>query len=101
MYYSECFNYNYMELVGYEKSDKLICTSGEGCRNTNTLRKEGIIVDNRVSARQDPAKYQTHIWRLGRAIKDSLKVDRRRRTEESGKEVERFLGAEPPLHRES
>ena len=32
MYYSEYFNYNYMEFVGYEKCDKLIWTSGKGCR---------------------------------------------------------------------
>ena len=39
MYYSKCFNYEYMEFFGYEKRDKLIWTSGEYCRNTNTIKK--------------------------------------------------------------
>ena len=30
MYYSQYFNYNYMEFVGYETCGKLIWTSGEG-----------------------------------------------------------------------
>ena len=42
MYSSECFNYNYIEFVGYETCDKLIWTSGKGCRNTNTISKQGI-----------------------------------------------------------
>ena len=42
MYSSKGFNYNYMEFVGYETCEKLICSSGEGCRNTNTIKKQGI-----------------------------------------------------------
>ena len=42
MYSSTCLNYNYMELVGYETGDKLIWTSGEGFKNTNTIIKQGI-----------------------------------------------------------
>ena len=42
IYYSECFNSIYMDLVGYETCDKLICTYGEGCRNKNTISKHGI-----------------------------------------------------------
>ena len=58
------------------------------------------LVYKRVSARQDPLKYQVLIWRLGRAIAASLKDDRRRRAEEAGVEVETLLGSDPPLHRE-
>ena len=60
-----------------------------------------MLVDERVSARQDPEREQTHIWRLGSAINASLKAGMRRRTEEAGEEVERLLGADPPLHREA
>ena len=42
------------------------------------------IADERVSARRDLAKYQTLIWRLGRAIRTSLKTDRIRQAEEGG-----------------
>ena len=41
------------------------------------------------------------IRRLGRAITASLKGDWRRRAEEAGEEVERFLGSYPPLHHEA
>ena len=54
------------------------------------------ITNEKVSARRDPARYQAHIWRLGRAINTSLKEDRRRRTEEAVNEVERLLGADAP-----
>ena len=42
MYYYKGFNYNYTYFIGYETCDKLIWTSGEGCRNTNTISKQGI-----------------------------------------------------------
>ena len=42
MYSSKGFNYKYMEFGGYEKCDKLVWTSGEGCRNTNEISKKGI-----------------------------------------------------------
>ena len=56
-----------------------------------------ILVDERVSARRDPAKGQTNRRRLGRAIKASLMADRRRHAEEAEAEVEALMGAEPPL----
>ena len=59
------------------------------------------LVDERVSARQDPTKDQALIRRLGRAIAEILNGDRRQREEEAGKEVETLLGSDPPLHRES
>ena len=58
------------------------------------------LVDKRVSAHQDPAKDQAFIWRLGRAIVASLRDNRRRRSEETGVEVEALLGSDPPLHQE-
>ena len=56
------------------------------------------IVDERFSACQYPAKDQSLIWRLGRAIAASLKGNRRRREEEAGEELEALFGLDPPLH---
>ena len=42
MYSSKSFNYNYMEFVDYDTWDKLIWTSGEGCRNKNKISRQGI-----------------------------------------------------------
>ena len=57
------------------------------------------IVNERVSVRQDPTRYQALIWSLGRTISTILKGDRRWRTEEVGEEVERLMGTPPPLYR--
>ena len=46
MFSSTCFNYNYIEFVGYETCNKLIWTSGEGLRNTDTTRKQVINKSN-------------------------------------------------------
>ena len=59
------------------------------------------IVDERVSARRDPAKDQSLIWRLCCAIAEILKGDRRRWAEEAEAEVEALLGSYPPLHGEA
>ena len=59
------------------------------------------LVDKRVSARRDPAKGQDIKRRLGRAIKASLEVDRRRRAYEAGVEAETMGGADPPLIQEA
>ena len=59
------------------------------------------LVDERVSVRQDPAKDQSFIQRLGRTITESLKVDRRRQAEESGAEMEKLLGLFPALRQEA
>ena len=53
------------------------------------------LVDERVSVRRDTAKDQSLIWRLGRAILEILKVDRRQRAEEAGAEVETLIGSDP------
>ena len=42
MHSSKCFNYNYTEFIGYETCDKLIWTSGKGCRKTNLISKQEI-----------------------------------------------------------
>ena len=42
MYSYKCFNSSYMNCVGYETRDKLICTPGKCCITTNTTRKEVI-----------------------------------------------------------
>ena len=59
------------------------------------------LVGDRVSARRDPARYHYLIWRLGRAIVERLKGDWRRRAEEAGKEVDKLLGSDPQIHRET
>ena len=46
------------------------------------------LLNKRVFARRDLAKYQALIRRLGRAIRESLRTDRKWRDEESGAEVE-------------
>ena len=46
-------------------------------KNAWNLEATWRLVDGRVSARQDYAKEQDLIWRLGRAIAASLKGDRR------------------------
>ena len=43
---TKCFNSNYMDFGGYETCDKLIWTSDEGCRNKNTISKQGIPKSN-------------------------------------------------------
>ena len=59
------------------------------------------LVDERVSARRDIAKDRALIRRLGRAIRASLRTDRKWREEEAGAKVEALLGSDPPLHREA
>ena len=57
------------------------------------------LVNERVSAHQDPSKDQSLIRRLGRAIEASLKGDRRCQAEEAEAELEALLGSEPPFYR--
>ena len=67
-------------------------------KNAWILGAPWILVNERFSARQYPAKDQDLIRRLGRAIAESLKGDRRQQAEEAGKEVETLIGSDPPLH---
>ena len=39
---------------------------------------------------------RARLWRLGRAVRASLKGERKRRVEEAGKGVEALLGEDPP-----
>ena len=73
----------------------------EARRNAWISAETWRIVDERVSARQDPVKGQTLKRRLGRAIKARLAADQRRRADEAGGEVEALVGADPPLIQES
>ena len=73
----------------------------EALNNTWILATTWRLVDKRVPACQDIAEYQVLIWRLGRAINPSLRVEKRRRAEEAGAEVETLLGSDPPLHQEA
>ena len=65
-------------------------------KNASILETTWRIVEKRVSARQYPAKEQSLIWRLGCAIAESLKGDRRRRSKEAGAELETLFGSDPP-----
>ena len=58
------------------------------------------LVDERVSSRRGP-RVQAGLRRLGRAIKASLKGDRRWRVEEAGKAVETLLGEYPQNAKEA
>ena len=59
------------------------------------------LVEERVSARQETARDQSLIRRLGRAIAASLKGDLRWQAEEAGEEVKMLLGLDPSLHQEA
>ena len=58
------------------------------------------LVDERVSARRG-TRVQARLRRLGRDVRASLKGDRRRRVEDSGKGVETLLGEDPPNVKEA
>ena len=70
-------------------------------KNVCTSEAMWRLIDERVSVCRYPAKDQTLIWGLGRAIAASLKGNRRRRAEEAVKEVETLLRLEHLLHREA
>ena len=59
------------------------------------------LVNERVSARQDPRYGQAFKRQLGRAVKASLAADRKRRADEAGAEVEALVKADPPLIQEA
>ena len=75
--------------------------AGEAQRNEWILAATWILVNERVSARRDPAKDQTLVRKLGRTIKASVATDRRSRPEEAGSEVEKLVGEDRPLIQES
>ena len=57
------------------------------------------LVDKRVSARRG-TRVRERIWRLVRAIWESLKGDRKQRVEAAGTDVEALLGGDPPNAKE-
>ena len=69
----------------------------EARRNEWILAATWRLVNERVSAHRYPEKGHTIIRRLGRSTKASLTIDRRRRAEEAGSEVEALVGADPQL----
>ena len=73
----------------------------EARRNSWISAETWRLVDERVSARREPAKGQALTRRLGRAINASLAADWRRRADEAGEEVEALVGADPPLIQEA
>ena len=58
------------------------------------------LVNERVSARRG-AGLRVRIQRLGRAIREILKGDRKRRVETAGTDVETLLGGYPPNAKEA
>ena len=58
------------------------------------------LADERVLARQG-TRVQAKLRRLGRAVRASLKGDRRRRVEDAGKYGEALLGEYPPNAKEA
>ena len=58
------------------------------------------LIDKRVSARRGTG-VRVKIRRLGRAIRESLQVERKRRLETAGTDVESLLGGEPPNPKEA
>ena len=73
----------------------------EARRNEWISTKTWRLVDERVSARRDPARGQAIKIRLRRAIKASLEEDWRRRADEAGSDVEALVGADSPLIQEA
>ena len=69
----------------------------EARRNAWISAETWRVVDERVSARQDPAKGRALKIRLGQAIRARLMADRIRRADEAGAEVEALVGADPTL----
>ena len=67
-------------------------------KNALILEAMWKLVDKRVSACQDRAKYQSLIWMLGRTIAAILKGDRRRRAEEAEAELVTLLGSDLPFN---
>ena len=73
----------------------------EARRNSWISEETWRLVDERVSALQDPQYGQALKRRIGKAVKKSLAADRKRRSEEAGAEVEALVKADPPLIQEA
>ena len=73
----------------------------EARQNSWILEETWRLVNEIVSARQDPRYRQAFKLQLGRAVKKSLAADQKRRAEEAGAEVEALVKADPPLIHEA
>ena len=73
----------------------------EARNNVWILLETWVIINKRVSTRLSPERDQAIIQCLGHDINVSLKGYIQRRMEEAGEEIERILGADPPLHKEA
>ena len=69
-------------------------------RNAWISDKTWRLANKRVSARRG-TRVQARLQRLGRAVRASLKGDRRQRVEDAGKDVEALLGEDPPNAKEA
>ena len=69
----------------------------EAHHNLWILEETWRLINNRVSARQEPGRDQTRIKHMGQAIRAALKEGKRQRAEIAGKDVECMLTGEPPL----
>ena len=75
-------------------------TSREGqTQNVWISEETWRLVDERVSVQRGTG-VQMRIRRLGRAIRESLQGDRKRRVETVGQDVETLLGGDPPKPKE-
>ena len=69
----------------------------EARKNAWILEETWRLVDERVSARQDPRYGQAFKQKLGREVKVSMAADRKRRADKAGAEVEALVKTDPPI----
>ena len=69
-------------------------------KNAWISEKKWRLANKRVSARRG-TRVRSRIWRLGRAIRASLKGDREGRVEAAGTDLEAILGGDPPNAKEA
>ena len=73
----------------------------EARRNAWISEETRRLVNERVSARRDPQYGQAFKRQLGRAVKESLVEDRKRRADKAGADVEALVKADPSLIQEA
>ena len=73
----------------------------EARRNAWISEETWRLIEERVSARQDPRYGQEFKRKLGRSVKSSLAADQKQRADEAGSEVEALVKADPPLIQEA
>ena len=73
----------------------------EARRNAWISAKTWRLINERVSARQDPQYGTVYRRRMGKALQAGLAADRRRRADKAEAEVEALVKADPPLIQEA